>query len=373
VAEPYVLFFGTFDEQRSPRPFVLREGLEARGLAVRDCVVPLGMSTDLRVLIFTQPWLLPLFALRLVLAWARLLVRSVRYRRPDVVVVGYMAQLDVVLARARYPRAVVVMDYLVSLAGTGLDRGAPRGLFGRVLSFADRLALRCSTLVVVDTDEHLAELPTGSRSKGVVVLVGAPAATFAGRPDRIDESPPLRVGFWGRYIPLQGAEVIGRAIGELAARQRTDIRFTMVGRGQDLEACRTAAAGSPHVTWIDRMVERDELVALVADHHVALGVFGTTTKASKIVPTKAFDAMAMGQAVVTADTVPQRRELVAGTTFVQAGDPVAIADALERLADGRTVTTLRADAAALADRAFRPVAVVGPLVDRLPAAVGGSS
>ena len=59
---------------------------------------------------------------------------------------------------------------------------------------------------------------------------------------------------------------------------RDDIVFTMIGRGQDLAACRANAGLAANVTWIDRMVEREELVALMAGHQVALGVFGTTVK-----------------------------------------------------------------------------------------------
>ena len=82
-------------------------------------------------------------------------------------------------------------------------------------------------------------------------------------------------------------------------------------------------------------------------------------------PTKVFDAMAMGQAVVTADTAPQRRVLRAGTTFVEAGDATALADALERLADGGDADLLARDAAALADAEFTPERVVIPLIAQL--------
>ena len=129
-----------------------------------------------------------------------------------------MAQLDVLLARLRYPRATIVMDYLVSLSGHRQGPGAPSRVFGRVLALADDAALRCSDIVVVDTEEHLVDLPERHRSKGVVVLVGAPAATFAGRPPQLPAAPPLRVLFCGRYIPLQGTPTIGAAIGALHDR-----------------------------------------------------------------------------------------------------------------------------------------------------------
>jgi SAM-dependent methyltransferase len=86
-----------------------------------------------------------------------------------------------------------------------------------------------------------------------------------------------------------------------------------------------------------------------------------------VVPTKVYEAAATGLAVVTADTPPQRRVLGDAAVYVAPGDPVALAAALEAFADHPArVAQLAADARALADRHFRPGAVVQPLLDQLP-------
>lgn len=363
-----VLFFGTYDDVRNPRIRILREGFVAHGHRVQECVVPLGFSTDIRVLMLHRPWLATLMAARLAVAWLRLLIRSRRYRRPDVVVVGYMGHLDVHLARFRYRRASIVLDHLVSLAGTATDRRVRPGLFTRLLATVDARAVRAADLVAVDTEEHLADLPEEVQAGGVVVAVGAQENTFAMRTTP-NAPPPLRVVFYGHFTPLQGAPTIGEAIALLHQRGRDDIRFTLIGRGQDFAATRCRAEAVPSTQWIG-ILDHDELVEVVAGHHVGLGIFGTTAKSMKVVPTKAYESAAAGLALVTADTPAQRRVLGDAALYVPAGDPVALADGLESLADDPRLLRHLADSASSLAEQFRPGAVVRPLLDRLEASRG---
>lgn len=364
-----VLFFGTYDDQRSPRAGILRQGFTECGWVVDECVVPLGMSSDLRVQILRRPWLLPVFVLRLLVTWIRLLIRSVQFRRPDLVVIGYMAHLDVHLARVRYPTTTIVLDHLVSLSGTHADRSAGGGRFQRFLGSADRAAVRRSDVVAVDTAEHRDEVGDEFRDRTVVVPVGAQRATFdAGAHHHAAAPPPLRVVFYGHYIPLQGTPTIGAALAELHRRGRDDIAVTMVGRGQDLDEARRLAGDAPSVTWVDRIVTRDELTRIVDQHHVALGIFGTTDKAAKVVPTKGYEALAAGLALITGDTEPQRRCFGDAVRYVPVGDAMALADAIEDLADHPDEVTARAAAGrALAETKFSPGAVVAPLLEAVRA------
>src|SRR5207237_7971510 len=85
-----VLFFGTYDARRYPRVRVLQEGFEALGDEVLECNAPLGLDTAMRVRIVRHPWLAPMLALRLLVAWTRLCWRSRRVPVIDLVVVRYM-------------------------------------------------------------------------------------------------------------------------------------------------------------------------------------------------------------------------------------------------------------------------------------------
>jgi glycosyltransferase involved in cell wall biosynthesis len=119
------------------------------------------------------------------------------------------------------------------------------------------------------------------------------------------------------------------------------------------------------VRWLD-WVPAAELPALVASHDVCLGIFGTGDKALRVVPNKVFQGAAAGCAVITSDTAPQRRVLGDAAVLVPPGDPVALADALLRLANDREELLKRRHAARqLAAERFTPEQVVRPLTDRL--------
>jgi glycosyltransferase involved in cell wall biosynthesis len=359
----HVLVFGTYDVSMHPRVGTLAEGLRASGVTVTECNAPLGLSTAARVDLLARPWRAAGLVARLARRWVAL-ARSARRRpRPDVVLVGYLGHFDVHLARLLFRRAQLVLDHLVGASDTARDRGLDGGPRQAVLRWIDAAALRAADVIVVDTEEHQATLPTPARARSVVVPVGAPAAWFAAAREPAARAPgPLRVVFYGLYTPLQGTPVIGEALGRIAG---APVEVTMIGRGQDEAETKRAAAGNQSVRWLD-WVPAAELPALVAAHDVCLGIFGTGDKALRVVPNKVFQGAAAGCAVITSDTAPQRRVLGDAAVLVPPGDPAALADALLRLADDRgALLKLRHAARQLAAERFTPEQVVGPLTDRL--------
>jgi len=371
-----IAFFGTYDERRHPRVRVLCEGLLAHGHDVTVVNAPLGVDTAGRVALASRPWRSPAFVAQLAAAWLRLLWRSRRLHRPDVVVVGYLGHLDVHLARLRWPRARLVLDHMVSLADTARDRGLTRvpGLV-RALVLVDRAATAQADVVMVDTADQCATILPDHRHKVVVVPVGAPLAWFAAREQRAANDGgagatrcgPLRVVFFGLFTPLQGAPTIGRAIRRLADR---DIRWTIIGTGQE-RAATEAEAGDAPVRWLD-WVDADDLPSVVAEHDVCLGIFGTGDKALRVVPNKAYQGAAVGCAVVTSDTPSQRAALASAAHYTPPGDPDALAATIAALADDTgLVAASRRAAAARAARAFTPTAIVAGLAGALGCAHDG--
>lgn len=360
-----VLLFGTYDTGLHPRIGTLAEGLRERGVDVAECNAPLGLDTAARVRLLAEPWRLPAMAARLASRWARLIwqARRGRARRgpgPDAVAVGYLGHFDVHLARLLFPRTPVVLDHLVSASGTGRDRGLDGGPRKALLRWIDAGALRAADIVVVDTEEHRQTLPDRYRDRAVVVPVGAPGAWF--RNHTPPEEGPLRVVFFGLYTPLQGTPVIGEALALIAG---ADVEVTMIGTGQDYAATRAAANGNDRARWLD-WVPGGDLPALVAGHHVCLGIFGTGDKARRVVPNKVFQGAAAGCAIVTSDTPPQRRALGDAAILVPPGDAKALAGALIELAgDPAALRAARGRARSLAERAFAPDAVAAPLMSLL--------
>jgi glycosyltransferase involved in cell wall biosynthesis len=359
--------FGTYDVRRHPRVGVLIEGLRASGDEVVEVNAPLPLNTAGRVALVRQPWRAVPVVVSLARCWFSLARGAFALRRsgfrPDAVLVGYLGLLDVRLARRLFPGTPIVLDHLVSAAGTARDRSLGGPWRHRVLRALDEGALRRADTVVVDTPEHAAALPPSTKDIWVVVPVGAGSAWFSRPASAGTARGPLRVVFVGLFTPLHGTPTIGAALGLLAGDERIEV--TMVGIGQDYRQCRDAAAANPRVSWLD-WVDSGDLPALVGGHDVCLGIFGTTAKARNVVPTKVFQGAAAGCAIVTSDTEPQRRILGDAAMYVPAGDPAALAEALSELAASPSlVAGLKSAASQRAAAQFAPAAVVAPLRDSL--------
>ena len=195
----------------------------------------------------------------------------------------------------------------------------------RLLATIDRRALRLADLVVADTDanaDFLAELGGIPRDRVATALVGAEERLF-----RPAWRHPERFSclFVGKLIPLHGLETI-LAAAELAP----EVPFRVVGSGQ-LDALLDRRPAN--VEW-ERWVDYERLPAAYWEAGCALGVFGGSAKAARVIPNKAFQALACGTPLVTADTPAARELLVDGESalLVPPGDPVALAAAVRRLA-----------------------------------------
>jgi glycosyltransferase involved in cell wall biosynthesis len=263
-------------------------------------------------------------ALRLAAAEARLFTR--RPRGFDAFMVGYPGQLDLPAARRAARGRPIVFNPLVSLADTLVGdrrRFRPGSLAARALERIDRRAFRSADLVVADTEAHarfLAQL--AGRDDIAVCFVGAeerlfqpgwqPAATFT-------------VLFVGKLIPLQGIDMI-----LAAARAAPELPFRLVGSGQLTPLLADRPANVDHVAWL----EYEQLPDEIRSAGCVLGIFGTSPKAQRVIPNKAFQALACGAPLVTADTPAARELLTDGESalLVPPGDPGALADALRGLA-----------------------------------------
>jgi glycosyltransferase involved in cell wall biosynthesis len=267
-------------------------------------------------------------------AAARIALAELRLARPlpndvDAVLVGYPGQPDVPAARRAARGRPVVLNALVSLHETLVAdrrRFKPASRAARALLALDRGALRRADLVVADTEanaEFLAALADLPRSKVQVCLVGAEDRLF--QPDW-KPAEPWACLFVGKLIPLHGLETI-----LAAARLAADVPFRIVGRGQ-LEP--VLADRPPNVEWVP-WVDYELLPGELHRAGCALGVFGRSPKAGRVIPNKAYQALACGTPLVTADTAGARELLVDGESalLVPPGDPEALATAVRRLRD----------------------------------------
>ena len=138
----------------------------------------------------------------------------------------------------------------------------------------------------------------------------------------------------------------------------------MIGEGPERARAREEIGADDRVRWVD-WLQPEALAREVAAHHLCLGIFGTTEKAARVVPTKLYQGVASGCAIVTGHTPPQERVFGSSVFFVPRGDPRALADLLAELAARPDrVAEARRETARLAQQ-FTPFATVLPLHRRL--------
>jgi glycosyltransferase involved in cell wall biosynthesis len=328
-----VLYFGTYD-RAYPRNAQVISCLRRAGVEVGERHRPLWGRR--------HNWSLGLGQLARVAVAERRLRRE-HEREADVLIVGYPGHFDMSAAVRVARGRPVVFNPLVSLYDTLV---ADRGRFRRgtpsagVLHYVDRIAFGRASLVVADTAAHAAffaaafDLPP---ERLEVCFVGAEDRLF--RPGWQPERP-FHALFVGKLIPLHGVETI-----LAAARRAPEIPFRIVGSGQ-LEHLLSKLP--PNVAW-EPWLEYEDLPAAYQEAGCALGIFGDGEKAARVIPNKAFQALACARPLVTADTPGVRELLTDGVDalLVPPSDPEALAAAVRRLAEDATL----ADALAAAGRA----------------------
>lgn len=351
---PFVCYFGAY-LRGYPRSEVIRKGLERRGAGVVECTAPMSN-------VFAR--------------YARLAALfTLDCRGCDAILVGEGRHLDVPLARllGAVFRKKVILDAFASHYDTWvLDRAAftPASRQARMLALADRWGAKLAHAVLLDTDTHIAFYSDRfgiPKKKFTRILVSADDTFFKPAPEPTARGK-FRILFFGSYIPLHGVDTIIRAAKILETYP--EIVFDMVGAGDTYAADRRLAdeLGLRNLEF-HPVTSMAGVAAHVAGCHVCLGIFGTTGKASRVIPNKVYQALAMKRAVVTADT-PAARELLKNRVHVllcPPGDPESLAKSILELKNN---TALRLKIAEngylLFDAKLRPEAVVEPLLAIMP-------
>lgn len=333
---PRVLLWGSYDTSK-PRIRLLREGMKRAGLELTEIhsrvwedVVDksqiLGTTAKLRRL-----W-------KLLRAYPALLWGLVRARRPDVLLVAYPGLLDVMIARiaANWWGVPLMFDVFISIYDTVvLDRRLlrPDTFFAKALRRIEARCLRWADHPFMDTAAHaryvesLFDLPPGHVGH---VWVGAEIECFPSLPPRIrNNAEPLRVLFYGQFIPLHGIATIIEA----ARLLRDDpVQWILIGEGQESAHIDAMLLDDPlptvqRIAW----VHYEDLIAQMTHADVCLGIFGTSDKASNVIPNKMFQIIAAGRPFITRESNAIRelvREPGADAVLVPAGDASALAAAV---------------------------------------------
>ncbi len=328
----------------APRDAILQKALRLRGVEVVVCHEDARNLKNVRV-----PYLLrdthPLLPSGLLRRYLRLVRRFFSMPRCDVLVVGEQGHGLVPLAwlLSKLTRAPLVFDPLFSLYDSSvLDRrvAPPRSGRALLLFLLDLLAFRLPRRLLADTPAHARYYSAAfgvPPSRIAVIPIGAEEDLFRPAPPPGASGGPLRVLFQGTYIPLHGVEHIFQAI--RALEERSDIRFILLGHFY-AEPSYTAVARAlpgfrPRNAEFVEWLPYEQVGAAIARADLCLGIFGTTSKAARVVPHKAYQALAVGRPLITGDT-PASRELLRhgeDAWLCPPGDGEALARAILHLKD----------------------------------------
>jgi glycosyltransferase involved in cell wall biosynthesis len=351
---PTIVAMGHFDLEGG-RSWVLRKGLEEHGWTVTLCRTEakgvLGKYRDL-----TRQW-------------------NVMKEKPDAVYVPFLGHwtLPLTWRLARKQKIPIVFDAFLSLYDTEvcdrkrLPRWHPKAWF---LWWTDWLCCRLCDVVLLDTEEHkqyfahrykipaekILALPIGCRTD-----LFTPGKAPAHREECI-------VAFHGTFIPLQGIDTILRAA-RLLQDAEVNVRFRIIGKGQTSKAMHALASelALQHVEFRGA-IPMAELPELLHDADICLGIFGTTAKADRVIPNKAYEILNAGKPLLTGRTTAAMRVLKDGDNALlcEPGNPQALADAILRLRDDPALRKhLAENGHRLSLQRFQPRAIVEPLAEWL--------
>lgn len=237
---------------------------------------------------------------------------------------GVIATIAKRLERAAYKRAVAVVPVSPGMAEGVVAEGTPPPKVHMIPNFS-----------------NLSVFHPGDKDPDVVARYGL--------------TNKFVVGYTGAIGPSNAVhEQVPEAACVLKERGRDDIVFAIAGDGKSLPVLRELTEGLDNVLLLGR-VPKIEVPALTRTSDVLMALFGDKPILATNSPNKFFDALASGKPVIV-NQPGWTRELVeeAGAgVYVPVGDGVALADAIEALADNPERTAAMGGAArALAEQRF---------------------
>ena len=184
-------------------------------------------------------------------------------------------------------------------------------------------------LVLADTSLHAEFFMTtlgAHPDRTVVIPVGAEEEYFSPQPFD-NNNKGKEILFYGSFINLQGPEVIVEA-----AKEVPEVNWTLLGDGPLKSVCEKQAANHRNIHF-EPWVHYEHLPRRIGQAGILLGIFGSSPKASRVIPNKAYQAIACGRPLITRESPAYPKELVnndnSGITFIPAGSPRELAQAVK--------------------------------------------
>lgn len=307
-----VVYWGTYDNQYS-RNRVLIRGFEQNQVEVQQCHFGLWK--------LVKKSFNPINLIKIILfgiyGYLKLGLKYRKMAEHDLVIVGYPGFIDMLFARLFIKKPIVFDAYLSLYDSVVFDRKTVKqgSLYAKLLFAIEKHAYKSADAILMDTDQHinyLSEMFNIPKNKFIRVPIGADDSIF---------KPVTKLGngivWWGTKVPLQGIGYIEDA----------NTPVTMIGLGKGGIEQKRKMRCLPLVNY-------ESIGKIIARYRIALGIFGDTNKAQRVIPNKVYEAFAMRMPVITAETDATREFGIKHKKhayLVPVADAHALAEAIKEL------------------------------------------
>ena len=309
-----------YHDVHGARHSVIREGLEHAGFTLRECVTK-------------KPGLLSKY----VDLW-RQYHKNRQGSSALLVPFGGHYIMPLAWLLTRIQRKPIIFDVFISLYDTYVDDRqlvSPRSLKAHFLRFIDKLSCKLADVILIDTELHkryFMKMYHVKSRKILVLPVGSRTDLFKPQ-EHSTMHDAFIVLFYGSFIPLHGIETILSAA-NLLQEEHPEIEITIIGKGQTYPALRTYAQSLElsNTRFLGPM-PIEQLVDSMHQADVCLGIFGISDKANRVIPHKAYDALACAKPLITGKTKAAEHYFQHGENVIltKPGNEQELADAIVQL------------------------------------------
>lgn len=337
-----ILFFGIYDldDPTAGRTRNILRGIKESGIEVYEC--------SSRVRSLKRFWIL--------------FKKYLKVRKDfDLIFVAFSG-VQLVMPLAIFLKILggkkIVIDPMISLYDTMVyDRGIykKRSLKAIYYYFLDWISFKFADLIILDTYEHIKyiseffKIPE-KKFRRILICKDEEILQPLNIYGTASTEFKFKVFFCGYFIPLQGIEYIIKAAKIL---ERENIVFDIVGKGQEYSKI-TRLAESLNLKNINfiGMVPYEELASRMAEADIILGIFGGEGKALRVIPNKAYDAIAVRKPLITART-PAIKEIFLDHENVLFVNPADESDLAKKILELKNNPELRQKIAENGYRLFK--------------------
>lgn len=308
-----VLFFGTYDGKWAFNKTKIA-GLRQNGVEVTEAHEEFWKFDRNKPENFTRAGKIAEHFLGYIPVAAKLAIKYFRAGKHDAVAVLYPGNIDMLLA---WPLAklkgkkIIYFPFLSAYDNLVFQRGyaGKKSLQAGLYFWLDKIPCMLADRIIMDTNAHaeyFSRTFSISKEKFAGVFIGADEEIFGknargmacGPHKKQKNSAGFNVLFYGSLRKGQGVETILRAA-KLLEKEK-EISFTIAGGGpQEGELKSLALELKLKNTEFTGWAEHTRLPQMIAQADACLGHFSSVEKIGRIIPTKAFEIMAMGRPLIT--------------------------------------------------------------------------